>query len=359
MLTIIGYYCVPKDDEEFVYMLLDANYYHLPRLMHQLATSEIFMRIGNFSFRIPRNIFSNPGDTPNFFTLGFTAFFGSEIEENRSKAFIRPPPLASPNVPNRSGELFSDLLKVLQGGPISFRNAEHRQLLLRECRYYRLRNLEQKLIEHSIQANRGRNQEEIVINLEDIKFDHLTMKNLSCGSLTTFYKRPFVDTTFRELVIQMKSDEQVALFKQPPNSWEVIFFDGAREKVNKIFVKLLADFGLKPKTGTKGFVVDATDATISLNEGYIDPRAVSKTNPRPELDIDDIAQDPSNPKKRRRVAGPDAALQMVSKRSLWRIKKCEQEEDGDEKQENYVEFELLKAECICGQRFKNRVREFL
>lgn len=172
-----GYYVMPDNDVDFVYLFLDANYYHLPRLIRQLATSEIYIRIGSMPFRIPRNIFNGPGDSPNFFTLGFSAFFGSELGPP-SKSFKRPPPLAPPSVPHRSSALFADLLKVLQGSVLEIKDEEHRALLLADCRYYRFLGLEQKLIAHRIGTNRIRQTEEIIIGINDIKVKNLTFKEI-------------------------------------------------------------------------------------------------------------------------------------------------------------------------------------
>ncbi|KAF5099893.1 hypothetical protein D0Z00_001485 [Geotrichum galactomycetum] len=324
--------------------------------MHQLANSEIFMRIGNASFRIPRNIFSNPGDTPNFFTLGFTAFFGSEIETTRRKAFIRPPPLAPPTVPNRSGELFSELFAVLQGSPVNVRDDEHRRMLVRECRYYRFRNLEQRLIEHQILINRARQSEEIVINLEDIKDQHLAVTD-NKDSLATalFYKRPFVDTISRELILQVKGNEPIVLMKpaEAGSSWEVIFFDSAKEKFKSVQSALRDKFTVRFSTGQKGYLVNVDDASISVNGSYIDPR-VDTLGTSPESyggssnSIQEEAESSGLRKRPRTVpAGP---IQLIVNKSQWRIKLF-----GD----GMAMFELLTAECTSGQRYKNKMRKFL
>ncbi|KAL8931521.1 MAG: hypothetical protein Q9211_006899, partial [Gyalolechia sp. 1 TL-2023] len=89
-----GYLVSPKDGDHFVKLFADAQFYRrknsrkssveslthkppVPRLQSQLFESEILVEVGNEHFRIPRDIFSSPGDTPNYFTLGFTVFFSS------------------------------------------------------------------------------------------------------------------------------------------------------------------------------------------------------------------------------------------------------------------------------------------
>lgn len=263
-----GYYVMPEDDVDYIYLMLDANYYHLPRLITQLSQSEIHIRIGCQPFRISRNIFNSPGNSPNFFTLGFSTFFGSDIAPP-NQSFKRPPPIAPPTVPQRSGELFNDLLRALQGSRLEIKNEKHRQLLLAECRYYRFLGLEQTLISHSIQQNRLRGTEEIVLDLHSIrpkqmKFRKITDsmipfsakqfvmdKQKSQGSqnpiefkpLSVTYKRPFADTIDRELIIQLNSSEyscfEPAILMYTPASastqfksyWEVMFFDSAETKM--------------------------------------------------------------------------------------------------------------------------------
>lgn len=268
-----GYYVKPDNDVDFVYLLLDANYYHLPRLVRQLTNSEFHVHIGGESFRIARNVFNGPGDTPNFFTLGFSTFFGSEISPPR-KSFKRPPPLAPPSVPQRSGELFKDLIRGLQGSSLDIKDEKHRSLLLAECRYYRFLGLEQKLMAHSIRKNRARNVDEIVIELRHIRPKQLKVRDISevlvpksaakhiqpsenhegfqLTPLSAFYKRPFVDTTDRELIIQLTSSE-FTYFEPvglcftlpaglPPTSengyWEAVFYDEAAVKIKTILTTL-------------------------------------------------------------------------------------------------------------------------
>lgn len=267
-----GYYVIPENDVDFVYLLLDANYYHLPRLIRQLANAEIHIRIGDQSFSISRNIFNSPGNTPNFFTIGLSSFFGSEVAP---KSFKRPPPVAPPTVPQRSGELFKDLLKVLQGSMLDIKDEKHRLLLLNECKFYRFFGLEQKLIAHSIQKNRMRNTEEIVIELnyirpKQLKFQklldilvpasaksYLLWKNanqdpsLLLGNISTSYKRPYIDTYDRELIIQLTSSdhtyyEPVGLCFTPAKSsvtgkshWEAVFYDSASVKMKALINTLI------------------------------------------------------------------------------------------------------------------------
>ena len=146
--------------------------HQVPRLITQLYTSTIFIQIGDRHFQIPRDIFNAPGDTPNYFSLGFAVFFSTPNEVFPGldqRGLLRPPSIIPPAVLNRSAEVFTELLQVLQGYPIHIRNDEHRAALLRDARYFHLKGVEQKLIPHHISFNYARQHMEIVIRLEDIR----------------------------------------------------------------------------------------------------------------------------------------------------------------------------------------------
>ena len=190
----------------------------VPRLQSQLFESEIFIEIGNENFRIPRETFSSPGDSPNFFTLGFTVFFstpGDIFPGLNPKGLKRPPAIHPPSVPNRSPQIFRDLLHGLRGYPLTIRNKEHREELLRDAKYYNLRGLEQKLIPFEISYNIKREKPEIVVRLQDIKPsgvsfepDSPTTDIVSAGWVT--YARPYVDEVIYELIIEI-DEESMAI----------------------------------------------------------------------------------------------------------------------------------------------------
>lgn len=144
----------------------------MPRLTKQLFSTDIFVRIGGVPFQIPRDLFSSPGDSPNYFSLGFAQFFStpSEVFPGLDRnALLRPPSISPPSVPNRSGETFGELVRMLQGYPVEIRNDRHRSQLLRDARYFHLRGLEQRLIPCEMSHNLRRGQSEILIRLDDIR----------------------------------------------------------------------------------------------------------------------------------------------------------------------------------------------
>ncbi|KAJ5343714.1 hypothetical protein MYU51_018451 [Penicillium brevicompactum] len=211
-----GYHVRPQDGAQFVKLFADAQFYTLPRLMSQLFESECFIQIGDRHFQIPRDIFSSPGDSPNFFTLGFAAFFASPTEVFPGldrQGLLRPPAIVPPSVPNRSADVFDELLHLLRGYTLHIRNEEHRAALLRDCRYFHLRGLEQKLIPHQITTNPFTQRPEIVIRLEDVRPSGIQPVFDDKGSFTTngwvSYKRPFVDENAADLVLEIGEEASV------------------------------------------------------------------------------------------------------------------------------------------------------
>jgi hypothetical protein len=144
----------------------------VPRLTKQLFKTDIFIRIGGTPFQIPRDLFSAPGDSPNYFSLGFAQFFSTPSEAFPGldrNALLRPPSISPPSAPNRDGGTFAELIRILQGYAPEIRNDAHRSQLLRDARYFHLKGLEQRLIPCEISYNLKRQQSEILLRLEDIR----------------------------------------------------------------------------------------------------------------------------------------------------------------------------------------------
>jgi hypothetical protein len=123
------------------------------------------------------------------------------------EGLIRPPSILPPSVPNRSAETFAELLHFLRGYPIEIKSETHRACLLKDCRYFNFKGLEQRLIPHSISFNQARNRPEIAIRLEDILKSGIsiapepTPADPSAGWVN--YARPFVDEKPAELVLEI------------------------------------------------------------------------------------------------------------------------------------------------------------
>ena len=73
----------------------------MPKLISQLYEESIFISIGHREFQIPRDIFTGPGNSPNFFSLGFAVFFSTPDDLFPGldrEGLIRPPSILPPSV---------------------------------------------------------------------------------------------------------------------------------------------------------------------------------------------------------------------------------------------------------------------
>ena len=89
-------------------------------------------------------------------------------------------------------------------------NEEHRDELLRDCRYFHLRGLEQKLLAHEISYNTYLQSPEILLRLADIKPAQASYDVQAPHQPFGFwirYQRPYIDTTARILSIEVGSHD--------------------------------------------------------------------------------------------------------------------------------------------------------
>lgn len=224
--------------------------------MSQLYEESIFMSIGHKEFQIPRDLFTAPGNSPNYFSLGFAIFFSSpeEIFPGLDReGLLRPPSILPPSVTGRSAEVFEEILHLLRGYPVHIRNEAHRQSLLRDCRYFNFKGLEQRLIPHSISYNQTRQRDEIVLRLEDILKSGVavapepTATDPSAGWVT--YARPFTDAQPHELILEIGGE----VTKLDLNSMRAEFFRDAKARVARLFeviaMKISLPAGSAPLVG--------------------------------------------------------------------------------------------------------------
>lgn len=236
----------------------------VPRLISQLYEESIFISIGHRDFAIPRELFSDPGNSPNYFSLGFAVFFStpSEIFPGLNReGLLRPPSILPPSVPNRSADTFAELLHLLRGYPLHIRNEDHRAELLRDCRYFHLKGLEQKIIRHSIAFNLARRRSEITLRLEDVRQSGISVVGDANGSASETagqagligwvnYARPFVDDKSFDLVLEI-GDECTRVHL---HTMRAEFFGDGKARVSRLFEVIATKLNL-PTTQPLGLLM--------------------------------------------------------------------------------------------------------
>ncbi|KAI1454168.1 hypothetical protein F4805DRAFT_440939 [Annulohypoxylon moriforme] len=267
-LHLQGYHVSPRDGTHFVRLFADAQFYTLPKLMSQLYEESIFISIGHREFQIPRDIFTGPGNSPNFFSLGFGVFFSSRDEifpgldrEN----LIRPPSIMPPSVPNRSADTFYELLHLLRGYPVHIRDEEHRASLLRDCRYFNFKGIEQKLIPHHINYNLSRRRYEITLRLEDILKSGISIvtdvTTPGSGSEPVSgwvnYMRPYEDDKHHELILEIGGENT----KMHLNVMRAEFFGQVKVRVARLFEVIATKLNLPPTTQPLGLLMASGGAS--------------------------------------------------------------------------------------------------
>ena len=231
----------------------------VPRLVSLLLDSTTFISIGGENFSLPRDIFSGIENTPNYFSLGFAVFFSSPddpfpgLDAHR---LLRPPPVKPPSVPGRSAKVFADILHLLRGYPLTIRDENHRSELLRDCRYFNLKGLEQRIILHNISYNASRGNSEIVIRLEDIRqsgisfVEEVTPSSSSPLSGWVHYARPLVDDTSHELIVEIDDEAARIDFR----SMRIDFYHQTKARIAKLFEVIANKMNL-PVTAPLGLMM--------------------------------------------------------------------------------------------------------
>ncbi|KAF2843509.1 hypothetical protein M501DRAFT_994453 [Patellaria atrata CBS 101060] len=413
-----GYHVAPRDGEHFVKLFADAQFYSLPRLIQQLFKADIFIEIGGRPFKISRDLFNSPGDSPNFFSLGFAHFFSTPSNTFPGldqKTLLRPPAIHAPALPNRSGDIFAELLHILKGYPVHVRNEAHRAELLRDARYFNLKGLEQRLIRCGISYSLTRDQTEILIRLDDIRQSGISVALDSIvddantppsstahlglpGSKPTTpshnvvinnshpgvavlsgsikYSRPYVDDTSHVLILET-SNESARLDLQ---AMRAEFVGQTKARIASLF-QIIANKMNLPATQPLGLMMMASgggvaaqppspansgvsehlvkirvddDACILLDGEELDP-------PDEDVDMDKILSDELQLKLKRRMGfwkvtrddmGP---TEWIVRKGHWRIRVQQVEETGKVE----VVMCAVRLDAFSSERSRNRHRGFL
>lgn len=117
------------------------------------------------------------------------------------------------------------------------RDKDHRAELLRDCRYFNLRGLEQKIIYHDISYNAERGTSEIIIRLEDIRQSGVKfVEDVSPSDRSPLggwvnYSRPFVDETSYEIIVEIGDESTRIDFR----SMRADFYGDVKARIASLF----------------------------------------------------------------------------------------------------------------------------
>ncbi|CAD6575017.1 MAG: hypothetical protein ASARMPREDX12_007064 [Alectoria sarmentosa] len=411
-----GYYVHPRDNAHYVRLYADAQFYSLQRLISQLFDSEIFVSIGGRQFQIPRDTFSGPGNSSNFFSLGFAGFLGSRDDAFpglESRGLMRPPAVQPQSVTNRSPEVFDDLIHLSRGYPLKIRDKEHRAQLLVDCKYYGFKGLMHKIFVHSISYNAERGKSEIIMQLEDLHKSGISFVNDASPSDQSplggwvNYARPFVDETSYEAIVEIGSQETKIDFR----SMRADFYGATKARISSLF-QTVADkmnlphnlpLGLMMSSGGASAATAspantplsedrvkiriAPDAHIvldgqehTLDESALDYPQELEYNPEPTTPSSTSlapghswphsttrlsSTRPPSTKKRKRKGSLDEFGEWIVRKGQWRMRVQPRVEysprigQGEEGGNMEIVLCAVRLDAVSGQRGRNMARGFL
>lgn len=372
----------------------------VPRLTKQLFKSDIFISIGGTPFRIPRDSFSAPGDSPNYFSLGFAQWFSTPSEVfpglDRS-ALLRPPSISPPSVPNKSGEIFSELMRLLQGYDVEIRNETHRANLLRDARYFHLKGLEQRLVAHEKSYNLKRGQNEILMRLEDIRQSGVSFTPLAnpsnnpsspaAGGYVT-YARPYTDdaATPHILILETSSSEIATLLPHRPSSStaptssptdnalpaHILFANDTLRRITSLLKIIAAKLNLPPSQS-----LAPTPLSLFQNNNSNSPSTAAtpalaleaRIHPDCALTLDGEPVDLALALALAQPQGSNVLKDCTVRRAQWRVRiqtlqrrgdgRVEGEGEGEAAEETRAVLEAVRIDAFTTERGRNGARAFL
>lgn len=354
----------------------------VPKLTSQLFEESIFISIGHREFRIPRDLLTSPTNSPNYFSLGFAAFFcrpDNAFPGLDRESMIRPPAILPPTVPNRSADTFAELLRLLRGYPVRIRDEAHRQELLRDARYFHFKGLEQQLIPHAISFNPLRRRPEIALRLENVQKSGVSVVHepeAEPGVAWVNYARPYVDDAPAELVLEIGAD--ATTLHLLPDGPRAEFFRDTRARVAKLLEVLATKLNLPPTTQPLGLLMasggaasqPATPGNTPLSDDLVrvslgpdaavlvDGKPLSAAAAAGVLGDDAASDSAAGSWKRKRAAatGPDGAASWSVKTGQWRLRI-----QGSKTGKSAVECVLVavKLDAVSSELGRNVARGFL
>lgn len=202
-----GYHISIPPCDIYMQLWLDSIYFQLKRLRTLLKDEGIPITIGDQRFVLPQALLMETGNYPNYFSVSLESVYHEDYQLVERLKVIRPPPQRAITVPHRSSKLFDDLMEVLRGNTTALGDKHHRRLLVRECRYYRFQELEQRIINCKISPNNYyENKQDILIDLLDVATKGvISVENSGGKEKHVQYTRPHVKKERKSnLIVQIE-----------------------------------------------------------------------------------------------------------------------------------------------------------
>lgn len=190
-----GYHIEPRNVEEFTNLFTDALFMGLNGLCKHLQSLPWYVRVGTRDFQLDQALFESNGNGSSYFSLFMKGMFARPtIDARRSRLSRERPPMAPPgaDLPNRDPDVFEDIVRLLKGYSVGFRDDEQRDNVLRDVRYFRLMGVESRILPARV------TEDTLTLRIMDVKFAEVILKE---GYL--HYARPYLDERPRLLLVQM------------------------------------------------------------------------------------------------------------------------------------------------------------
>ena len=260
-------------------------------------------------------------------------------------------------MPSRSAEVFAQLLHLLRGYPLQIKDEAHRAELLRDCRYFHLKGLEQKLIAHDISYNHDRQCSEILLRLEDVKPSGISLVGGSSNhhhERWVHYARPFADEgTAYELILEIGSDPTVLSL----STHQATFHGSTRPRMSALLQliagKVDAIAPVTPLDGSKvRFEIDGLNTDLVLDGKSADAAAAMQ-------DAKQKMEAAAAPESKKRKLGdgiiePEVREWRV-RTGQWRLRVQQEVINGGWE----IVLVAVKIDAFACERARNAQRRFL
>lgn len=313
-LHLQGYHVGAESDLDFIHLWLDAFYFGLTKLQRLLRNEPLFATIGDRLFRIPRYLF-RAENCPNFFLINSDNLIMETLPAGVPSPMIRPPPQRPHLTVNRSPQLFADLMEILWGNMHVIKDDNHRLLLVKECRYYRFLELEQRIMPHKIVYNPITLEEEIIMKLENLSSSGVenNSSNFQEETVSTYVRPRIVAEPRRTLIVQIDANAQSELKLILSRKTEVALLVVTGRTINaltSVFPAIMMNYADDVEAGKLTLLCGLLKANVTINgiqlrhDWYLD--FLTRSGLEPEHKMQKVSAD-----------GDYVEFKIV--KSMWRV----------------------------------------